>query len=584
MQIEAHRKLRFSARHTMSIAQRLYQGVDMGEDDRTGLITYMRTDSLTLSSKALGDAEAVIRERYGDEFSIGERQYKTKSKGAQEAHEAIRPTEISRMPRDVKHLLSDDEHKLYDLIWKRTVASQMADARLRRTAVEITASASDGRDGIFSASGKTVEFAGFLRAYVEGSDDPTSLQADQEILLPQLEMGEDCDPVSVESKSHDTSPPARYTEASLVKKLEAEGIGRPSTYASILDTIQRRGYIFNIGTALVPTFTAHAVTKLLEGHFTDYVDTEFTARLEQKLDDIASGDLPWLEQLQAFYFGLGDSPGLEEQIATQEPLIEYPSMAIGDHPESGEPIAIRIGRYGPYLRQTGEGDDKITASIPEDLPPADLTLEMALDLLKKAQIGSTLLGHNEDGEDIYLAHGRFGAYVQVGETPERGSKEPKPKRASVPKDFPEEEITLESALVWLSLPKILGQHPDSGENVVAATGRFGPFLKCDDETRSLPKEDDIYTVSLERALEVLAQPKKGRGRGRAKKKVIKEFSDKSGEKKVELLDGFYGPYLTNGELNAGLPKGTDPEKMTSDDAFRILAERGKPPKRKAKKR
>ncbi len=591
LQQEAHRKLRFSARHTMSVAQRLYQGIDMGGDERTGLITYMRTDSVILSNKALGDAEQVIRSRYGDEFTDGPRQYKTKSKGAQEAHEAIRPTEISRMPRDVKHLLNDDEHRLYDLIWKRTVASQMTDARLRRTAVEITATASageteaGGHDGTFAASGKTVEFAGFLRAYVEGSDDPEKLQTDQEILLPQLAEGDSCDPLSVEAKLHDTLPPARYTEASLVKKLEAEGIGRPSTYASILDTIQRRGYIFKIGSALVPTFTAYAVTKLLEAHFGDYVDTEFTARLEQKLDDIAAGELPWLEQLQSFYFGDGDEhPGLEQQIAIQEPLIEYPSIEIGAHPESEEPIAVRIGRFGPYLRQTGAGDDKITASIPEDIAPADLTLEIALELLRKAQAGSTLLGHDQEGEDVYLAHGRFGAYVQIGETPPRGSKEPKPKRASVPKDLADEEITLEKALVWLSLPKVLGKHPESDEEVVAATGRFGPFLKCAAETRSLPKEDDIYTVSLERALEVLAQPKKGRRRRGAKRTVLKEFTHESGDKKVELLDGFYGPYLTNGELNAGLPKGTDPATLTTEQAFQILAERGKPPKRKSGKR
>jgi len=587
LQQEAYRKLRFSARHTMRVAQRLYEGIDMGDGDRTGLITYMRTDSFHLSNKALTDAQEVILGRYGKEFTDGPRVYKTSAKGAQEAHEAIRPTEMSRMPRHVRHLLSEDEHHLYDLVWKRAVASQMTNARLKRTTAEITASAGategEGFDAVFSASGKTVEFAGFLRAYVEGSDDPRQLETDQEILLPQLAEGEACDPLTVESRIHETSPPARYTEASLVKKLEAEGIGRPSTYASILDTIQQRGYIFRKNGSLVPTFTAYAVTKLLEAHFADYVDTEFTARLEQQLDDIATGEIPWKEQLEQFYFGNGgDLLGLEGQIAAQEPLIEYPSIEIGRHPETDDLIAVRIGRYGPYLQQRTNGDEKISASIPEDIAPADLTLDEAVILLEKSKRGATLIGHTETGEDVFLNHGRFGAYVQIGETPPRGSKEPKPKRASVPDDLPDEEVTIDKALLWLSLPRVLGQHPDNGEDVVAAKGRYGPYLSCNKETRTLPMEDDIYTVGLERALEVLAEPKKGRGRRQSTRStVLKEFE--ADGKKVELLDGFYGPYLTNGELNAGLPKGTDVAALTSEEAFRILAEKGKPPKKRRKK-
>ena len=587
LQQEAYRKLRFSARHTMRVAQRLYEGVDLGHDERTGLITYMRTDSFHLASRALEEAQSLIRSRYGDEFTSGPREYKTKSKGAQEAHEAIRPTEIRRDPDSLASILNADELKLYDLIWKRTVASQMTEARLRRTTIEITApvdpAASDGADGVFSASGTTVEFPGFLRVYEEGRDDPKRTR-DRDVLLPKLAEGDACDPVTVEAKSHETSPPARYTEATLVKKLEAEGIGRPSTYASILDTIQRRGYIFKRHGGLVPTFTAHAVTRLLEDHFRDYVDTEFTARMEQRLDDIATGELPWKEQLEHFYFGDGpDHPGLEQQIARQEPLIEYPAMEVGRLPDSGEPIVVRIGRYGPYL-QVADGDEKITASLPEDLAPSELTEELALEIIARAQRGSHLLGHDESGESVYLAHGRFGPYVQLGETPERGSKQPKPKRASLPKDFPEEEVTLEKALVWLSLPRTLGEHPETGEEVIAASGRYGPFLKCGGETRSLPGEDDIYTVGLDRALEVLAQPKKGRGRRSTTRKVLKELGKDADGKEIQLLDGFYGPYLTNGDLNASLPKGTDHASLTPEDAARLLAERGKPPKRKRKKK
>jgi DNA topoisomerase-1 len=586
LQQEAYRKLRFSARHTMRVAQRLYEGIDMGDGDRTGLITYMRTDSLHLSQKALKDAQTVILERYGEAFTTGPREYKTTAKGAQEAHEAIRPTEMSRMPRHVKDLLTADELRLYDLIWKRAVASQMSDARLKRTTAEITATPADqteGRqDAVFSASGKTVEFAGFLRAYVEGSDDPRQLETDQEILLPPLDQGEACDPLAVQSKYHETSPPARYTEASLVKKLEAEGIGRPSTYASILDTILRRGYVFKKNGSLVPTFTAYAVTKLLEAHFEHYVDIAFTALLEQDLDEIAAGEMAWKELLELFYFGDGEEErGLEGQIAEQEPLIEYPAIEIGLHPESGEKVIVRIGRYGPYLQQRSNGDERISASIPEDIAPADLTLEEAVSLLEKAKRGAILIGHTEDGEDVYLNHGRFGAYVQIGETPARGSKEPKPRRASVPKETPDEEVTIELALKWLSLPKVLGTHPDTEAEVIAADGRYGPYIRCGDETRSLPAEDDIYTVALDRALEVLAQPKRGRQRGKASRKVLREFE--AGGKKVELLDGFYGPYLTNGDLNAGVPKGTNIAELTAEEALRILAERGKPPKRKRKK-
>ena len=579
LQQEANRKLRFTAKHTMSVAQRLYEGIEAG-GDRVGLITYMRTDSMSMAERALAEAQQVIKQRYGDAFTEGPRRYKTKSRGAQEAHEAIRPTELRRTPEDVRRFLSEDEHRLYDLIWKRTVASQMSEARLRRTAVEIVTpeAGEDGPAGVFAASGTRIEFPGFLRVYVEGSDDPAADLGDRETLLPHLEEGEEVSPTEVAAQPHETQPPPRYTEASLIQRLEKEGIGRPSTYASILDTIQRRGYVVKQKNALVPTFTAWAVTQLLEQHFGEYVDLAFTARMEEQLDDIAEGDLDWLEHLRSFYYGEGgDGIGLEQRIAAEEPRIDYPRLALGEHPGDGRPIQVRVGRYGPYL-QHGEGEEKVSASIPEDLPPADLTLEKAVELLAGAGAGDRVIGsHPESGEPILLKSGRYGPYVQLGEP---AGKE-KPKRASLPPGFAEEDVTLEGAVRWLSMPRALGEDPESGAEVVAAVGRFGPFVKRGDDTRSVPAEDDVYTLSLERALELLAQPKSG-GK-RSGRTVLKELGADAAGARIQLLEGRYGPYLTNGSLNASLPKGESPDALTPERAAALLAERGKPPKGRRKK-
>ena len=585
LQQEANRKLRFSARHTMSIAQRLYEGMDYNSD-RIGLITYMRTDSVTLAGRALQEAQEVIQEKYGEAYAQGPRRYSTKTKGAQEAHEAIRPTKLSRTPDKLKKYLSHDELRLYELIWKRTVASQMAEARLRRTTVEITAPAADvASQGVFTSTGTTIEFPGFLRAYVEGSDDPSADLADKEVILPNLEAGEECVPEHLEPKKRETMPPARYSEASLVKKLEAEGIGRPSTYASIIETIQNRGYVVKQNNALIPTFTAFAVTELLEKHFTELVDTSFTARMEQQLDDIAAGTLDWKDHLHSFYFGEGDEDvGLEDQIKAEEPKIEFPAIEIGTHPESGKPIVMRVGRYGPYLDLEDSEDERVRASVPDDVAPADLTVDEAVKMLEKAKQGAQLLGHDpESQQNVYLAHGRFGAYVQLGETPDRGSKEPKPKRASLPKDVAEQDVTLDKALLWLSLPRSLGVDPENDEEVIATSGRFGPFIKRGKDTRSLPAEDDVYSVELPRALELLAQPKGRRGRQRAQRTVLKDFGPYEGGSNLELLEGRYGPYLTNGDLNASLPKGTDASTLTPEAASTLLRERGKPPKRRQKR-
>lgn len=588
LQQEANRKLGFAAKHTMRIAQRLYEGVDLG-GERVGLITYMRTDSVTLSSKALKDSEAVIQKLYGKDFTTGPRLYKTKAANAQEAHEAIRPAEVSRTPDSLAKYLDRDMLRLYDLIWKRTLASQMADAELLRTQVEITAEREGADPGVFTASGKQIQFPGYLRAYVEGSDDPEADIADKEILLPALQDGLKLDPKAVEPRGHETLPPARYTEASLVKKLEAEGIGRPSTYASIIDTIQNRGYVFKQKNTLIPTLTAFCVTQLLEKHFFEYVDTQFTAKMEQQLDDISNGDLHWREHLDRFYRGNGSQTlGLKDRISNEEPNIEYPAIELGRHPETGEPVVAKVGRYGPYV-QVGDGSEnggeRLIASLPLDVAPADLTLEQALTLIEKKLEGPRSVGTDpETGEPIYVLHGRYGAYVQLGETPTE-KKAPKPKRASLPKELTEETITLEEALRLLSLPRTLGKHPESGEEVVAAKGRFGPYLVCGSETRSLrAKSDvDVYTIELDQALEILAQPKTGRGRRSAKKTVLKDLGKDKAGKPIQILDGPYGPYVTNGELNASLPNGVSADSYSLEDAIAHLAENGKAPKRKRRR-
>ena len=588
LQQEANRKLGFSARHTMRIAQQLYEGIDL-EGDRVGVITYMRTDSVTLSEKALEDAQGAIKDLYGDSYSVGPRRYKTKSANAQEAHEAIRPTEISRTPESLKKVLDRDALRLYELIWKRMIASQMTDANVIRTAVEIEAPL-DGQDekAVFVARGKQIRFPGYLRAYVEGSDDPNAELADQEVTLPALEVGQSCEPVSIEPKSHETTPPARYTEASLVKKLEAEGIGRPSTYATIIETIQARGYINKQKNALVPTFTAMAVTQLLETHFEHYVDTRFTAEMEEHLDEIARGDMHWRDHLNHFYHGgSDDDPGLEQRIAAEEPQIDYPAVEIGRHPESGDPVVVKVGRYGPYVQvgvANGNGGDQPRAALPEETVPAELTLEEALTLIEKKRKGPRVVGnHPETGLPIYATHGRYGAYVQLGDTP-TDKKTPKPKRAKLTPDLHEETVTLEDALRLLSLPRTLGVHPESGDEIIATRGPYGPYVKCGSESRSLGDEHDVFTIGLEQALEVLAQPRQRRG-ARRQPKVLKKFGKGSGSSgEIELRDGPYGPYLTNGALNASMPKGVSADDLNLEQALSILERDGKPPRRKKRKK
>jgi DNA topoisomerase-1 len=572
LQQEANRKLGFSADRAMNAAQRLFQ---------EGLISYHRTDSTTLSERALGEAAGAIRSLYGADYYGGPRRYRTKVKNAQEAHEAIRPTDFGQTPNRLTHYAGRDEGRLYELIWKRAVASQMADARLLRTTLEVTAPGPDG-EAVFSASGKAVQFPGFLRAYVEGSDDPTAELGDQETVLPKLNVGDRVTAdgplalASLDAKGHETSPPARYTDASLVKRLEEDGIGRPSTYASIISTIERRGYVWRQGKALVPTFTAFAVTHLLKEHFAALVELGFTGQIEENLDEIAKGERQRDEFLETFYNGDGglDWPGLRS-LVENESHIEYPAVLLGTHPDSGVPVNVRIGKFGPYV-QIGEGDAAINASVPDETPPADFTLERAIELAEMRAKGPSSLGTDPaSGLPIYVMTGRYGPYVQLGETPEKGSTE-KPRRASLTKDDREDTITLERALELLSLPRLVGRDPESGEEITANFGRFGPYVKRGSDFRSLASDAAVFEVGLDEALELLRQEKPSRRGGR---KILRELgSHPETGGGVQLLEGRYGPYVTDGTTNASLPKNANADELTLAQALEMLKEREGAPK------
>jgi DNA topoisomerase-1 len=587
---EASRKLGFSTGRTMRLAQRLKDGVELADGTIEGIITYHRTDSTTLSEKALQESGRTIREMFGDEYYRGPRRYQTQVRNAQEAHEAIRPTDFNVTPQSLSGILESDELKLYDLIWKRTMASQMPDARILKTTVEFTAAGPGGEPCALSSTGKAIEFAGYRRAYVEGSDDPESELEAQETILPAFKVGDlvvaggggagagarvMATLVSVVPKSHETTPPARYTEASLIKKLEEEGIGRPSTFEPTIETILRRGYVFRQGKALVPSFTAFAVTDLLREHFGDFVDIGFTAEMEKDLDEISNGERSWIDFIREFFRGDGrHHRGLEAMARDGAQLIDYPVVDIGVDPESGEPIRVRIGRFGPFL-QVGEGGNGNTASLPDDLAPADLTVEKAMAIVRSKAAGPRDLGvDSATGQHVYLATGRFGPYVQLGETPEKpakGTKAAKPKRASLPKGVTEAQVDLSSALRWLSLPRALGSHPGDGGEVVAGAGRFGPYVKHGDEFRSIEPTDDVYTISLDRALELLAQPKRSRRRQAAAPAVLRELGARPDTgAAVKLLDGRYGPYVTDGKTNASLGKSVDPASIGLSEAIALI--------------
>jgi DNA topoisomerase-1 len=592
LQQEAARKLRFPVARTMRLAQGLYEN---------GYITYMRTDSTNLSSQAINAARTQVTQLYGADFLPDKpKVYTAKAKGAQEAHEAIRPAgETFRTPREVRNELEADAFALYELIWKRTVACQMKDAVGQRTTVRIEAPAGDHGTATFSVSGKVITFAGFLRAYVEGADDPDAELEDQERVLPAMSRGERLNPVRIEPRQHVTIPPARFTEASLIKELEERGIGRPSTYATIIQTIQDRGYVWKKGTALVPTFTAFAVVNLLERHFGELVDFEFTARMENDLDAIAAGKLESRPWLQAFYFGQDGGGkngsqdvqhiGLKRRIGSGWDEIDARAVStvpLGQDDE-GQLIAARIGRYGPYIQV---GDSELRANIPDDIAPDELNLDVARKLLSQAATGDTVLGSDPaTGKPVYLRKGRFGPYVQLGdaERTESGKlkKGGKPRMASLWPGMSPETLTLEQALMLLSFPRVVGRHPESGEDITVQDGKYGPYVKVGTETRSLENHEQLATIDVAGVLDLLAQPKKGRRGGPARGTSIEVGAHPQSGAKLQVKSGRFGPYVTDGVVNASVPKGMDPSSVTVEKAIELiqareakLREQGKDPR------
>ena len=562
LQQEASRKLRYSSQTTMRVAQRLYEN---------GYITYMRTDSTTLSESALTAARRQAVELYGaDSIPEQPRRYSRKVKNAQEAHEAIRPAGDSfRTPKELERELNRDELALYDLIWKRTLASQMADARGLTVSLRLGATTPTGRDAEFSASGTVITFRGFLAAYEESRDDET--EKEEERPLPHLKPGDELKALQLEPEGHATTPPSRYTEASLVQALEERGIGRPSTYASIIGTILDRGYVFKRGTALVPSFLAFAVTGLLEQHFGRLVDYSFTAQMEDDLDRIAAGEQERVDWLRHFYFGGDGDEGLHALVSD---LSEIDARAVNSLP-LGDGIVLRVGRYGPYVER---GEER--ASVPEDMAPDELTIEKAEELLS-APSGDRVLGtHPEWGTEIAAKAGRYGPYVT--EVLPEGATD-KPRTASLFQSMSPETVTIDDAVRLLSLPRVLGPDPADGVEVTAQNGRYGPYVKKDTESRSLESEEQLFTISLEDALALLAQPKERRGRGQAKPPLRELGPDPVSSKPVVLKEGRFGPYVTDGETNASLRRGDDPETVTIERAAELLADRrskGPAPKRK----
>ncbi|MGZ3650180.1 MAG: type I DNA topoisomerase, partial [Bdellovibrionota bacterium] len=555
LQQESNRKLGLSARETMRIAQTLYE---------RGFITYMRTDSVNLSESAIESSRALVKKLYGGDYlSDGPRRFTSKAKGAQEAHEAIRPSLDFTPPQEMG--LKGKEYDLYEMIWMRTIATQMADSKQLQVSATVEVSTSRG-PAQFHASGMKITFPGFLRAYVEGSDDPETALGERERFLPDFKVGDTVKHMKTEVTEHETKPPARYSEAALIQFLEKEGVGRPSTYASIVSTIIDRGYTLRQGNALVPTFTGFVVTELLRKHFPDLVDTQFTSHMEEKLDEIAEGKIAYLPYLKEFYLGKN---GLEKKVADEDKKI-VPEEARSLHFAQLKNLDVFVGKYGAYFIYVDPiTKETVKASLPEGLAPSDLNPESVLSLVEQVKKGATSLGTEPvSGKPVFLKTGSYGPYIQLGDLP--ADPKEKLKRVSIPKGIDPNSVDIALALRILELPRLLGMHPDTGKEIRASVGRFGPYVVHEKDFRSLKKEDSVLDVSLARAMELFAQPK-GRGRRSQVLRTIGEHPETKSP--VEILEGPYGLYVKHEKTNATVPKDRKPEEVTMEEAVKLLAEK-----------
>jgi DNA topoisomerase-1 len=569
LQQDANRKFGYSADRTMRIAQSLYEGIEL-QGETTGLITYMRTDSLNLSVDAVSGVRKLIQGDYPDCLPDRPVLYTSKVKNAQEAHEAIRPTDVRRRPRDVARFLNDEQNKLYTLIWQRTVACQMKPARVLRTeaeiAVELKGQPGANRLG-FVSTGKQILFEGFLKVYSEGKDDEAGDGSDRR--LPNLTKGERVTRESVDPVGHQTKPPARYTDATLIKKLEEQGIGRPSTYASIISVIVDRGYVRKAGKQLIPTFKAFLTMEVLEGNFHELVDLGFTARMDEALDEISEGKADSKGYLHTFFLGSEEKQGLKKMVEERKKDIPFPAFVVGQHPETGEQIVVRTGKDGHPFLQVGEGDAKRYTNVPEDLAPADLTVERAIELLNaKAAQPESIGVHKATGRNLLLKN-RQGYYLEVERTPEEIEQKAKPIWISVPPSVDPRDLSEEELDFLCQLPLEVGNHPESKEPIFFKIGKFGAYLECGVERRTVEDWKSAEKMTIAEAVERLNQPKFKSARSVAA--AIKEFGALDGAAgPVRLMSGRFGPYVTDGETNATLPRGSDPEQMDAAMAIQLL--------------
>jgi len=564
LQQDANRKFGFSADRTMRIAQGLYEGIDLG-GEQVGLITYMRTDSLVLSGEALGSIRSFIEREYKDCLPDKPQQYTNKVRNAQEAHEAIRPTDIKRRPEQIARFINEDQLKLYTLIWQRTVASQMKPARVLRTEADISTNA-EGKALTFLATGKQITFDGYLRVYMEGRDDDAD---PNERKLPTLTKGLEVAPIGVEALGHQTKPPARYTDATLIKRLEEQGIGRPSTYASIISVIVDRGYVRKQGKQLVPTFKAFLTMEVLENNFQELMDLGFTARMDEALDEISEGKEDSKTYLRDFFLGDSEKPGLKKMVDDRKREIPYPAFVVGDSPETGEPIVVRNGKDGNAFLQVGDGDNKRYANVPEDLAPADLTIEKAMEILAQKRPEAESAGIDPATGRRLLVRNRQGFYLEVERTPEEVEAKVKPTWISVPPGVNPTQLSQEDLDLLCSLPKSIGAHPETGKPILFKIGKFGPYVESGEDRRTVEDWRSVTTMGVDAAVEILKQPRFGAKRGPAA--ALKEFGTLNGAAgPVKVLAGRYGPYITDGETNATLPKGIVPEDLSEEQATTIL--------------